>query len=218
MLNPTNKNRSNGYNDGMTQQRRLGYLLLLNVAMITGLVIIGLTSHSLGVLAAGGDFVADSLAIILGIFAVHRRDHHGNKLAPTYVALVNGAVLLAVITIVLYGSIHRLLTVSPEVQGLPVLVVSAISAAVMFIGVLILGNGSGNEDLHMRSVLLDTLSDGLAAAGVAVVGAIIFFAHGLYWLDAVAAIVISLVIGFNAVKLLAQVAHSLHQHEPLHHR
>lgn len=175
----------------------------------------GLASHSLGLLAASGDFIADSLAIALGIFAVHRRDKHGDVLATTYVALCNGTILIGVITAVIYGSIHRLLTSSPEVHGLPVLVVSAISAVVMFTGALILGKDSGSEDLHMRSVLLDTLADGLAATGVAVVGAIIFFSHGIYWLDSVAAIAISLFIAFGAIRLLADVSRSLHQHEPL---
>ena len=43
----------------MTQQKRLGLVLGINLVMIAGLVIVGLASHSLGVLAAGGDFAAD---------------------------------------------------------------------------------------------------------------------------------------------------------------
>lgn len=50
----------------MTQQKRLGLVLGLNVIMITGLVLVGLVSHSLGVLAAGDDYAADSTAILLG--------------------------------------------------------------------------------------------------------------------------------------------------------
>jgi len=62
--------------------------------MIVGLVLVGLLSHSISVLAAGGDFVADSFALALGILAVYLRDRHGNMQAPTYVALVNGLLLL----------------------------------------------------------------------------------------------------------------------------
>lgn len=163
----------------MSQQRRLSYLLSLNIAMILGLVIVGLTSHSLGVLAAGGDFVADSLAITLGLMAVHLRDKHGQHRAPTYVALINGLLLLGITAFVLVEAVERLLTHNPEVHGLPVLIMSLISTAVMVLGVIILGKGAANEDLHMRSVLLDTLSDGLAALSVAVVGAVIYFSHGL---------------------------------------
>jgi cobalt-zinc-cadmium efflux system protein len=196
---------------GMSQQRRLSYVLLLNVAMITGLLIVGLTSHSLGVLAAGGDFIADSTAIALGLMAVYLRDKHGKHQAPTFVALINGLLLLGITVFVLVQAVERLVTQSPEIHGLPVLIVSAISTLAMAAGVIILGLGAGNEDLHMRSVLLDTISDGLAAAAVAVVGGIIFITHGVYWLDAAVAIIISIVIGFGALKLLKDVVLDLYR-------
>src|SRR5581483_2534554 len=80
----------------VSQQRRLSYVLLLNLGMVAGLVLVGVTAHSLGVLAAAGDFLADSAAIVLGLVAVHLRDRRGKKTAPTYVALINGSLLLAI--------------------------------------------------------------------------------------------------------------------------
>jgi cobalt-zinc-cadmium efflux system protein len=193
----------------MSQARRLMYLLLLNLVMIAGLVLVGSFSHSLSVLAAGGDFVADSFAIALGIFAVYMRDKHGKSRAPGYVALINGLLLLGVTVLVCVEAVSRLIGGSPEVHGLPVLIVAVVSTVAMAAGVLVLGRGAGNEDLHMRSVLLDTASDGLSAAGVAVVGGIMYVAHGLYWLDAAAAIAISVVIAYGAVRLLRDVCLSL---------
>lgn len=83
----------------MSQQRRL---------RIAGFVIAGLLSHSLSVLAAGGDFITDSLAIALGVFAVYMRDKRGNKMALSYVALVNVLLLLGVTTAVIIKTISRL--------------------------------------------------------------------------------------------------------------
>jgi cobalt-zinc-cadmium efflux system protein len=117
--------------------------------------------------------------------------------------------------VILVQAIERLITQSPEVHGLPVLIVSLLSASAMVASVFILGRGSGNEDLHMRSVLLDTVSDGLAAAAVAVVGAIIFFVHGAYWLDSAVAVIISIFIGLGALKLLKDVATALHKGIPI---
>src|SRR5438128_594044 len=51
----------------VTQQRRLALVLALNLATVAALVVVGLASHSLGVLSAGGDFLADSLGLALGI-------------------------------------------------------------------------------------------------------------------------------------------------------
>jgi Co/Zn/Cd efflux system component len=70
-------------------------------------------------------------------------------------------------------AIQHLAAGAHHVEGLPVLIVSAIAAAVMLAGAPILGGDAdddGTEDLNVKAVLLDTA----AAAGVAVSGAIIF--------------------------------------------
>jgi Co/Zn/Cd efflux system component len=61
---------------------------------------------------------------------------------------------------------------------------------------LILGLGAGRGNLHMHSVLLDTLADG------AVAGAGIALTHRFYWLDPVLAAVIAALIGVAAISLL----------------
>jgi cobalt-zinc-cadmium efflux system protein len=194
----------------MTQQKRLSLVLALNLVMITGLVLVGLSSHSLGVLAAGGDFAADSAAIILGILAIQISKHpHGHPKATTYVAFINALALLTVTTVVIYEGIHRLTSHVPKVEGLPVLIISVIATIFMVVSVFILGKDAGKEDLHMRSVFLDTVSDGIASTAVAVSGAVIYFANDFYWLDSALAILIGLVIGYQAVKLLRDVVIAL---------
>jgi cobalt-zinc-cadmium efflux system protein len=200
----------------MSQRRRLTIVLALNVTMIVGLLVVGLISHSLGVVAAGGDYIADSTAILLGIVAVTVRDRRGqDSQAPTYVALINSGALLAVSVFVLVEAVRRLVDGTPAIRGLPVLVVSSIAAAVMVVGVVVLGRDAGREDLHMRSVLLDTAADALAAAGVAVSGGIIFVTGRLFWLDSALSLVISVVIGVGAIRLLGDVVRALRTHTPL---
>jgi cobalt-zinc-cadmium efflux system protein len=89
------------------------------------------------------------------------------------------------------------------------MIVSAVTTVVMVVGALVLGHDAGREDLPMRSVLLDTISDALTSAAVAVGGLIIIIAHGLYWLDSVLAIAIGLVVGFGALLLLRDVIRAL---------
>lgn len=207
-----------GYTDGdglmrgWSQRRRLSCVLALNVVMIAALVIVGLFAHSLGVLAAAGDFAADSVALVLGLVAVSIRDRPGanrSSRAPTVVACINGVVLLVVTGVVIVEAILRLRHGVNDVHGFPVMVVSITSTVAMLAGAMILGLGSADEDLHMRSVLLDTLGDGAAAAGVAIAGAVIAVTHRFYWLDPALAAVIGVVIGIAAVKLLADVARQL---------
>jgi cobalt-zinc-cadmium efflux system protein len=190
------------------QRRRLGCVLALNLLMIAGLVLAGRSAHSLGLLAAAGDFAADSVALVLGLVAVTVRDRSdrsagSRSLATTVMALINGAALLAVTVLVIAAAVQRLWHGEPAVHGLQMLIVSVVSALVMLTGAAILGFGAANQDLHMRSVLVDTLSDGAAAASVAVTGGVIAMTHRFYWLDPAVAAAIAVVIGVAAIKLLA---------------
>jgi len=194
----------------VTQRQRLTILLSMNVAMVATLIVVGLFSRSLGVLAAGSDYVADSAGILLGIIAVTVREHaEPTSKAPTYVAAINATALLVVTGFVLVAAGDRLLHGTPVIQGLPVLIASALAAGVMIGGVFVLGTGAGSEDLHMRSVLLDTVSDALASAAVAVSGAVIYVTGRYYWLDSGLSLAIGLVIGFGALRLLGSVVVAL---------
>jgi len=108
------------------------------------------------------------------------------------------------------------ITGTPAVDGLPVLVVSGIAALVMTAGALILhgdaddgeGEGAGEaqeRDLSVAAVLLDTIADAAAAAGVAVAGGIILATGGWYWLDPAVALAIAVVVAYHAQALIRKV-------------
>ena len=63
--------------------------------------------------------------------------------------------------------------------------------------------------IHMKSVLIDTLADAAAAAGVLVAGTIIWLTGGLYWLDPVIALVLAAVIGYSGIRLAIQAIAAL---------
>ena len=188
--------------------------MLLNLLLVAALVIVGATAHSLGVLAAGVDYLADAAAIgvsLLAIWLTNRPTRQPvRRWDPTHIAaLVNAGWLLALNAGVLVAAIRRLLSGAAEVHGLPVLIVSAAAAGVMLIGAAILGgdldDDDGGEDLNIKAVLLDTAADAAAAGGVAVTGAVILATHGWYWLDPAVALAIAVVIGYHAVVLIGRV-------------
>jgi cobalt-zinc-cadmium efflux system protein len=192
------------------QTTRLSIVLALNISIITGLLFVGLSSHSLGVLAAGGDYLLDCSAITLGLLAIYIRDRaNGRSKATTIVALINSVFLLIITSYVVFEAVHRLSTDTPEINALPVLIVSSIAAVVMVIGAFIIGGDDDDNDLHMRSVLLDTISDAVAAAALAITGAIILVTKGFYWADSVVALMIAIVIAYQALKLLRDVVREL---------
>lgn len=193
----------------MSQAARLSVVLALNLALVAGLAIAGIAVGSVSLLATAADCVGDAFALGLGLLAVHLRDRHGRAGATNVVALVNVAVLLVVSVGVLVEAGVRLLHGAPDVPGVAVLLGGVATAVVLGGGVLVLGTGAGREDLHMRSVLLDTASDSVAAAAVAIAGAVMAVAHGLYWLDAAVGAVIALVVMVGAVRLLVDVIRAL---------
>jgi cobalt-zinc-cadmium efflux system protein len=209
----------------VTRTTRLAVVLLLNLALVAGLVVAGLGAHSVGVLAAGGDYLADAAAIGISLLAIGLarraptpRRPAGHPRATAYAALINVTALLAVMAVVAVGAAGRLVSGAGHVRGLPVLVASGAAALVMLGAGLILrgddapGDTAGDR-ANMRAVLLDTLADSAAAAGVAVTGAIILADPGLSWLDPAIALVIAAVVGYQALRLARQVIITL-LHEP----
>jgi cobalt-zinc-cadmium efflux system protein len=204
----------------MSRQRRLGVVFALNGALILGFVIVGIASHSLGVLAASGDYAADAVAIGLSMFTIRlSRRAPTSKLSFGYhrstvlAAQLNASLIVAISAVVGFEAIRRLLGASPRVQGLPVVVISGVAALVMVIGALVL-RADHDDDLNMRAVLLDTAADAVTAAGVALSGVVILATGRFFWLDAAVALVIAAVIAYRALRLLREVGDVLLESTP----
>jgi Co/Zn/Cd efflux system component len=77
-------------------------------------------------------------------------------------ALINAGWLLLLELLVAVSAADRLLTRTPQVDGLAVLIVSGIAALVMAVGALVLrgdgDDGGGERDLSVAAVLLDTIA------------------------------------------------------------
>ncbi len=178
--------------------------------MVLGLVGVGLAANSLGVLASGADYLGDALGTGLSLVALRMsRGPQGHPRATSYAALVNATLLLLVTSAVALEAVYRLSTGAPSIDGLPVVVVSVVAAGAMIACALILGDVEG--DLNMQSVMLDTVADAAAALGVAVSGAVILITGGLFWLDSVVALIIAIVVGYHAVRLIRTVLSDLRE-------
>jgi cobalt-zinc-cadmium efflux system protein len=203
----------------VSRTQRLLVVLVLNLALIAGLVAVGVTAHSLAVLAQGSDYLMDAAGVGVALLAIHlsarppsRERPEGYPNATSVAALVNGGWLLILELIVASAAVDRLITGTPQVDGLPVLVVSGIAALMMTAGAVILhgdaddGEGEGEErDLSVAAILLDTVADAAAAAGVAAVGGIILATGGWYWLDPAVALAIAVVVAYHALALIRKV-------------
>jgi len=204
----------------VSRARRLTVVLLLNLGLITALVIVGLAARSLAVLAAGADYLADAAAIAVSLLAIWLASRppsparpHGYPHATNIAALVNVGWLLILNIAIAGAAIQRLATGTRRVEGLPVLIVSGIAAAVMLTAALVLG-GDNEADLNIKAVLLDTIADAAAAVGVAASGAVILATGAWYWLDPAVALVIAVIISYHAQKLAREVIGAIRSARP----
>jgi cobalt-zinc-cadmium efflux system protein len=194
----------------VTSDKRLGLVLSVNLAMVLGLLLIGLLAHSLGVLAAGADYFGDALGAGLSLVALRMsRRERGFPRATSFAAFANSSLLLLVTLVVMAEAVHRLSSGAPSIHGAPVVLASVVAALAMIACALILGDVG--SDLSMQSVMLDTLADAAAAIGVAISGAIILLTKGTYWLDSLVALLIGLVIAYQAIKLLGRALADLRE-------
>ena len=129
----------------VTRKQRLTVVLLLNLALVAGLVAVGLMAHSLAVLAAGSDYLLDAAAIGVALLAIRLSARPASAARPLgypnatrVAALVNAGWLLALELVVAVAAVDRLARGTPAVHGLPVLVTSGIAALVMAAGALVL--------------------------------------------------------------------------------
>jgi cobalt-zinc-cadmium efflux system protein len=194
-------------------------VLVLNLALVTALIAVGVTAHSLAVLAEGGDYLLDAAGVGVALLAIRlparlasRARPAGYPSATSVAALVNAGWLLIFELVVASAAVDRLITGTPQVDGLPVLVVSGIAALVMAAGALVLrgdaddtGGETHERDLSVAAVLLDTIADAAAAAGVAAAGGIILATRGWYWLDPAVALAIAVVVAYHAFALIRKV-------------
>jgi cobalt-zinc-cadmium efflux system protein len=207
----------------VSRTQRLVVVLALNLALVAGLVTVGVTAHSLAVLAAGSDYLLDAAGVGVALLAIRlsarpasRARPRGYPNATSVAALVNAGWLLLLELLVAIAAADRLLTGPPQVDGLPVLVVSGIAALVMAAGALVLhadadyGAGETSQrDLSVAAVLLDTIADAAAAAGVAAAGGIILATGSWYWLDPAVALAIAVVVAYHAFTLIRKALRQL---------
>jgi cobalt-zinc-cadmium efflux system protein len=205
----------------MSRSQRLAVVFALNFGLVIALVIIGVSAHSLAVLAEGGDYLLDAAGAALALLAIRLAARSpgrpGRPAVTDLAALVNCGWLLVLEMFVAAAAADRLITRTPAVHGLPVLVVSGVAALAMTAGVLVLradddddadgadAGHDGGRDLSVAAVMLDTVADAAAAAGVAAAGGIILATGGWYWLDPAVALVIAVIIGYHALALLRKV-------------
>ena len=201
-------------------RRRLGSALAIVVVVLLIELLGAWLSGSLALLADAGHMTSDAVGLVVALVAstIAARpatDRHtfGFRRVEVLGALVNGALLTVVAVTVAIEAIRRLLAPETDhVNGLPLLVVAAIGLVANLVAFAIL-RGGDRESLNMRSAYLEVLGDLLGSLAALVAGVIIL-TTGFAAADAVASLLIAVLIVPRAVSLLRDVVRVLTESAP----
>ena len=201
-------------------RRGLKTALILIATFMVVEVIGGVISGSLSLLADAGHMLTDAASIVLALVALHFSDlpaswerTYGYRRLEVLAALVNALSLCVIIGGVLWEAYRRLRTV-PEVEGGLMLGIGLAGLVVNVLAMLVLRR-SAKGNLNVEGALQHIVADLLGSVAVVVSGALVL-AFGWTIVDPILSVVISILIGVSAWRLLAKVFNVLLQGVPEH--
>lgn len=179
----------------------------------------GWFTGSLALLGDAGHMFSDAAALGLAWLGawiarkpVSHRHSFGLMRAEVIVAMINGLVMLLVISGIVYEAIERLQ--SPQsVQGGEVMLIAFIGLVINIIVARKLHHGQ--HSINQRAAFLHVMGDLLGSAAAIVAGAVIYFT-GWLPIDPILSLFICALILFSTIKLLREVLHVLMEGVPLH--
>ncbi len=176
--------------------RKIFWVTVLNAAITTAEVAGGLLSGSLALLSDAVHNLSDTIAVAMSYIAwrISQKPRDikrtfGYKRAEILSAFINSAVLLAVLSILLFEAVKRIRT--PEmIDSTLMIVVAAVGLVANLFSVLLLEKDS-KSSLNVKASYLHLISDTVSSVGV-VIGGILIKVFGITWIDPIITVLISL--------------------------
>jgi cobalt-zinc-cadmium efflux system protein len=203
---------------GPTPERRLTTALVLTVSFMIVEAIAGWMVHSLALMSDAGHMLADAGALGLAVMAqrVASRPRtlqrtYGFRRAETLAALANGIALGVTALWVVVTAISRW-RAPADIDALPMLAVAAIGLGINLVSGLILAKGD-SHNTNTRAALAHVAADALGSVA-AIVAACLVLGFGWTRADAVASLVISVLILLGAIRLVTDTVNVLMESAP----
>jgi cobalt-zinc-cadmium efflux system protein len=181
--------------EGNEDARRIGLALALILAFMAGEIVAGILAHSLALLSDAAHMLTDAgaLALSLVVLRLAAQPAGGNRTfglrrSEILSAQANGATLLVLAGLIVYGAVRRLVS-PPPAGGTTILVVALVGIGVNLLATWQLA-GANRQSLNVEGSFQHLLNDLFAFIATAVAGAVII-ATGWVRADAVAALVVA---------------------------
>ncbi len=213
---------SDGHGHEMTatgaHRKRLVIVLLISSAVLLAEVIGGLIAGSLALLADAGHVLTDMTGLILALIAASlatraatEKRTFGLQRAEVLAALGNALLLVAVAVWVLIMAVSRLRSPA-QINSDLMLAVAVVGALANLAGLLIL-RPAQSKSLNMRGAYLEVFGDLVGSVAV-IVAAVLILITGSTIFDAIASLVIVVLIIPRAWSLLREVVDVLLEATP----
>ena len=214
-------NRStDNHQETTSSYRRLKITLVIVLVIMAAEIIGGIFSNSLALLSDAGHMLVDALALGLSLFAmrVARRPPTATKTfgyhrVEILAALANGTILVLLSAFIFYGAYRRFL--EPPAVNTPLMLTIAIVGLFANVGGVLLLNRASRRSLNIRAAYWHIIGDTIASVGVITAGIIISLT-GYYVADAIASVVIAMIILWGAVRIVGESADVLLEAVPKH--
>jgi cobalt-zinc-cadmium efflux system protein len=204
--------------DPAVDRRRLLLVLVITAAVLAAEVVGAALSGSLALLADAGHMVTDTAGLLIAYLAaslaarpVSGRRTWGFQRAEVLAATLQAAILLAVGVFVLIEGVRRLVE-PPEVASTAMIVFGAVGLAGNVLAIAVLAR-SRSSNLNLRAAFLEVVNDALGSVAV-LVAAVVIAVTGWQRADAVASILIGLLILPRTLVLLRETTDVLLESAP----
>jgi cobalt-zinc-cadmium efflux system protein len=199
-------------------RKRLVAVLAITLAVVLVQIVGAAVSGSLALLADAGHMLSDAAGVSIALLAAWIAARpasdlrtYGLQRAEVLAALANALVLI-VISVVIFTEAIRRLGSAPEVHTDVMLFAAVLGAVANLVSLLIL-RGAQKESLNVRGAYLEVLGDLLGSFAV-IVAAVIIIVTGFQAADTIASIVIAVMILPRAWHLLRDVVDVLLEATP----
>lgn len=188
-------------------QRAYRISIVLNLALTAAELLAGFLLGSMALLADAAHNLSDVAGLLLAAWAARlalrppdASHTYGYARSTILAALANAALLLVACGALAVESARRF-GAPNELPGLAIAVVAGIAAVINLVCARLFGGHA--HDLNERGAMLHLLADAAVSAAVVVVGLGVW-ATGWSWLDPLAGVLLSVVIGWSGFRLLRQ--------------
>lgn len=200
--------------------RVLQVSLVITILYVLILVIAGIRSHSLALLSEAGHNLSDFLALLLSLVAIYLEGRppsatktYGYRRAGVLAALVNALSLVVISFFIFYEAFQRMQHPEPVRAGTMIVVAAAGVVMNGVIALLLWRSGRDGHDVNLRSALLHEVGDTLSTAAV-IVGGLIIFWTGQYWVDSVLSFGIGALILWSSFGIVRETMNILLEGTP----